>query len=94
VCMAVEDGVSRQVVEATIKGGSALPENLKDIYNYATSVAAHAQIDTASMDRIEARYDKGTLLEFGLCIATAKVFPTVKRALGYTKSCSLVEIEV
>lgn len=94
VRMALEAGVSKKLIEAIIKNNSALPENLKDIYNYAKAVAAHSQIDTALMGRIEARYDKGGLLEFGVCIATAKVFPTVKRALGYTKSCSLIDIKV
>lgn len=94
VRMALEDGVTKQIIEAAINAASNLSENLKDVYYYAKAVAAHAQIETALMDRIKARYDKGMLLEFGLCIATAKVFPTIKRALGYTKSCSLIEIEV
>ena len=29
-----------------------------------------------------------------ICIAAAKVFPTIKRALGYTEACSLIQIEV
>jgi len=94
VRMALEGGVSKSLIEAVIKGGEALPVNLKDVYDFATSVSAHAQIDNDLMERIEARYDKGTLLEFGLNIATAKVFPTIKRALGYTRSCNVVEIEV
>lgn len=51
-------------------------------------------IEAELMDRMVARYDKGALLEFGLGIATAKVFPTIKRAVGNAKSCSLVDIEV
>jgi len=94
VRMALEEGVAKQIIEAAINAASELPENLKDVYYYAKAVAAHAQIETALKDRIKARYDKGMLLELGLCIATAKVFPTIKRALGYTKSCSLIEIEV
>lgn len=94
VRMALEAGVSRPVIEAIVNRGSVLPQNLMDIYDYAKSVAGHALIDSGLMDRIDARYDKGELLEFGLCIATAKVFPTIKRALGYVRSCSLVEIEV
>lgn len=94
VRMALEGGVSKQLIEAAVKGGNSLPENLQYVYLYAKAVAAHAGIDAALMDRIVARYNKGQQLEFGLCIATAKVFPTIKRALGYTKSCKLVQIEV
>jgi alkylhydroperoxidase/carboxymuconolactone decarboxylase family protein YurZ len=94
VRMALEAGVSKALVRAAIKGGNELPEHLKDVYLYAKSVAKHELVDNDLMDRIEVRYDKGSLLEFGICIATAKVFPTIKRAVGYAKACSLIEIEV
>jgi len=94
VRMAFEAGVSKALVRAAIQGGNELPENLKDVCLYAKSVANHELVDNDLMNRIEARYDKGSLLEFGICIATAKVFPTIKRAVGYTKACSLIEIEV
>ena len=94
VRMALEGGFPKPLVEAVLSGGRTLPEMLKDVYDYAKHVAANNIIDFELMDRITDRYDKGALLELGLCVATAKVFPTIKRALGYTKSCSLVEIEV
>jgi len=94
VRMALEAGVPKTLVQAAIQGGRDLPDQLRDVYDYAKSVANHELVDNELMDRIEARFDKGALLEFGLCIATAKVFPTIKRALGYAKTCSLVEIEI
>lgn len=94
VRMALEAGISKDLVRATINGGNGLPTNLKDVYHYAKSVAGHDLVDNDLMARIEACYDKGSLLEFGICIATAKVFPTIKRAVGYTKACSLIKIEV
>lgn len=94
VRMALEAGVSKELVNAAIRGGNALPEKLKDVYRYAQSVANHRLIEKDLMDRIDTRYEKGPLLEFGLCVASAKVFPTIKRAVGYAKSCSLIEIEV
>ena len=94
VRMALEAGVSEKVVETAIEGGVTLSDKLKDVYLYSKSVASHEEIIPDLMERIESRYDKGSLLEFGLCIATAKFFPTVKRALGYTKSCSRVKIEI
>jgi len=94
VRMALEGGASKSIIKAALKGGSTLPDALKDVYDYARYVASNDIVDTKLIDRITSRYDKGSLLEFGICIATAKVFPTIKRALGYTKSCSLIEIEV
>jgi len=94
VRMAQEAGISRHIVEATLKGGAELPVNLQQVYVYAKQVASHAQPDAKLMARIEAQYSKGAILEFGLCIATAKIFPTIKRAMGYTKNCNLIEIQV
>lgn len=94
VRMALEAGVSKDMVRAAINGGNELPEYLRDVYLYAKSVAKHELVDNELMDRIEARYEKGALLEFGICIASGKVFPTIKRAVGYAKSCNLIEIEV
>lgn len=94
VRMALEAGVSKDIVRAAIYGGNGLSQNLKDVYHYAKSVAKHEPIENGLAGRIEARYDKGSLLEFGLCIATGMVFPTIKRAVGYAKACSLIEIEI
>jgi alkylhydroperoxidase family enzyme len=94
VRMATEDGVSTSLVEAILRADNTLPDALKDVYDYAQYVASNDTVDPDLLDRITIRYDKAALLEFGLCIATAKVFPTIKRALGYTRSCSLVNIKV
>jgi len=94
VRMALEADVTKQIVEAVIDGGDKLPQNLHDVYAYATQVADQVTPDVRLMTRIEAQYSKGALMEFGLCIATAKLFPSIKRALGYTKSCSLIKLEV
>jgi alkylhydroperoxidase family enzyme len=93
VRMALENKVSKQVIESVLKGGKGLPEDLHDLYQFAVNVAAHNSTEIGLAERIETRFDKGALLELALCIATAKVFPTIKRTLGYTRSCSLVEIE-
>lgn len=94
VRMAIEGGVSKSIIKAVLNSGRALPDTLKDVYDYAWHVASTDIVDPQLMERITKRYDKGSLLEFGLCIATAKVFPTIKRALGYTRSCNLVAVEV
>lgn len=94
VRMALECGVSSQIIEACIKGGKDLPEDLKDIYHFAAGVAANTLDNIELIDRLESRFDKTAMLELGLCIATAKIFPTIKRTLGYARSCSLVEIEI
>lgn len=94
VRMAREAGVARELIQAAVRGGDALPADLCDVYRYAKNVAANVPIDEDLLDRIEARFDKGALLEFALAIATASVFPVIKRALGQAKACSQINIEV
>ena len=71
-----------------------MPNNLRVIYEFVIKVEARHLIESDLKDRINELFDKGAQLELALCIATAKVFPVIKRVLGYTKSCSLVEIKV
>jgi hypothetical protein len=94
VRMALEAGVDKYLVQAALDGGAALPEDLKAVYRYATSVARNEQLDDELMAWMESRFGKGGLLEFGIAIAAATVFPFIKRAIGYAKSCRLVKIEL
>ncbi|SHF33502.1 hypothetical protein SAMN04487965_1966 [Microbulbifer donghaiensis] len=93
VRMALEAGIEKSIVQACLQGGSRLPENLKDIFDFATSVASYRNIDPLLEQRIDAQLDQRQRIELGVCVATASVYPTIKRAMGYTQSCSLVEIE-
>jgi len=94
VRMALEAGVARELVQAAVRGGDTLPADLQDVYFYAKCIAANVPIAEDLKDRIEARFDKGARLEFGIAIATAGIFPGIKRAIGTAKSCSLIDIEV
>lgn len=94
VRMALENGVSKQVIESVLKGGNDLPEDLRDVYEFALGVAGRTPAINGLKERIQARFGKRELLEMGLCIAAAKVFPTIKRALGYTESCQLVHVKL
>ncbi|QDT99482.1 carboxymuconolactone decarboxylase family protein [Gimesia aquarii] len=94
VRMALENEVSRQLIESVLEGGSGLSDDARDLYDFSVNVASATSVEQALEDRIQARFDKASLLELGLCIASAKVFPTIKRALSYAKSCNLIEIKV
>lgn len=93
VRQALEAGIEKPLVQACLQGGSRLPENLKDVFDFATAVASYRNIDPQLEERIDAQLDKSQRIELGVCVATASVYPTIKRAMGYTQSCSLVEIE-
>ncbi|QDV18553.1 hypothetical protein Pan153_32120 [Gimesia panareensis] len=94
VRFAREADVPREIVEAVLQGGSGLSADQRDLYDFAVQVASSSDLEPGLQQRIQDRFDRGQLLELGLCIATAKVFPTIKRAAGYLTSCRLMEIEV
>ncbi|MFD1216724.1 MULTISPECIES: hypothetical protein [Microbulbifer] len=93
VRMALEAGLDKALVKACIEGGSRLPENLKDIFDFASAVASYRAIDPQLDARIDQQLDKAQRIELGVCVATAAVYPTIKRALGIAQRCSLMEIE-
>lgn len=93
VKMAQEAGVSRQIVKACLENGVGLNEALIDLYEFSRLVAKAQVLDARLEQRIAQRYSHEELLELGIAIASAKVFPTIKRAIGYTKSCSLIQVE-
>lgn len=94
VRFALESHVAREIIEAVLQGGDGLSEELRDLYDFAVQVASSRELDPALEQRIQSRFNRGALLELGIAIASAKVFPTIKRAAGYANSCRLIEIQV
>ncbi|MCO7226676.1 hypothetical protein [Pleionea sp. CnH1-48] len=88
--MAAEAGVDAQIIQMAVGGGSELPSILRDVFYYAQAISENKILDPDLKQRIDDQFDKGQRLELGLCVASAKVFPTIKRSLGLTQSCSLM----
>ena len=72
----------------------SLPEELRDAYCFAEAVLTSNGEEDAWRERIRLRYGDEGLIEMALAIATCRVFPTIKRALGYAVSCSAVAVRV
>lgn len=94
VRMAREQEVGVDLIQSTLAGGKQLPEHLQAVFHYAQQVAGQGNVDADLMQQIQNRYSRGQLLEMGLCIASAKVFPTIKRAINEKPSCALIKVEV
>jgi len=50
--------------------------------------------DDVLREKIRQHFGEAGLVELALAITSCRVFPTTKRALGYAKRCSLVQIDV
>jgi alkylhydroperoxidase family enzyme len=71
-----------------------LPPDLRDVYHFAAEVVKATYMEEEYRGRLRERYGEEGLIELALAIASARVFPVTKRALGYALSCSKVEVRV
>ncbi|MCP5117731.1 MAG: hypothetical protein GY953_43470 [bacterium] len=92
---AKKSGVSRELLGAVLaRRPEDLPTNLADIYRFAEGVVQTTPEADVYRERVRSAYGEVVLVELALAMASARVFPVTKRALGYAKSCALVEVEV
>lgn len=95
VDMAIEAGVDKEIIkEVVFNNGENLPTELKEVYDFALLVGNNEEIDSSFYDKINTKYSKGIMTEIALAIASAKVFPTVKRVMNDFHSCSVIQIKV
>jgi alkylhydroperoxidase family enzyme len=95
VNLAKADGVPADVLRAVLdRRVNDLPEPLRDVYRFAEAVVEVSGEEEPYRARLRQVFGEAALCELALAIATCRLFPTVKRALGYATSCSLVQAEV
>lgn len=88
--MGREAGVPNAIMRGALHGGKGLsPEHL-EIHQFARAVTMNEDMDPDLLPRLEARWGREVMAELGLAIVGARIYPTMKRALGYAKSCSLI----
>lgn len=95
VNLARKDGMSADLIAAVLeRRPEDLPGPLADVYRFTEAVVEATGQDEAYRDRLRARYGEEGLVELAFAMATCRVFPITKRALGYAASCAQVEIRV
>ena len=92
--MARRDGVPDNVLRALIAGHpDELLDEARDVYLFTDAVVnADEEIAAPLREQLRARLGEEALVELSFAIAAARVFPTIKRGLGYAASCALVEL--
>jgi hypothetical protein len=88
--MGREAGVPDAIMRGALHGGKGLsPEHL-EIHEFARAVTTNEEMDPEMLPRLEAHWGREVMAELGLAIVGARIYPTIKRALGHAKSCSLI----
>lgn len=93
VRMALESGVPKDVVRGAVSGGDGLDERLKEVHDFALDVAGNAPLAIERVEHLKATHGEAALVELALAIASARIFPTLKRALGHGQSCSTISYD-
>lgn len=89
VNVALDGGMEPQTVRAVLsRDYPNLPKSLSLVVKFADGVLARDGSEEAARHEIETRFGTTVLAELALAIAGARVFPTVKRGLGFAVSCS------
>jgi len=95
VNLARSDGVPVDMIHAVLNEDvEALPGDLADVYRFAVAVVTATGGEDALRERLRYRYGEDGLVELALALAAARVFPIIKRTLGYARSCAMVKVEV
>lgn len=95
VNVAKKSGVPGDVLRAVIdRRPDDLPPDAALAYRFAEAVLASSGEEDGLREQVRTRFGERGLVELSLAIASAHVFPLVKRALGYATSCSRVEVRV
>jgi len=95
VNLARKDGVPTEVLRAVIdRAPERLAAPLAEAWRFADAVCRADGSEGPWRDALRARHGDEALIELSLAVATARVFPTVKRGMGHAVSCALVKVEL
>ena len=91
VTMAQRDGVPAHTIAAVIHGDdSALPRDVSLGVSFTRSSLAHDPAADALREQIIATWGKRAVISLAFAMASARLFPTVKYALGFGHACRRV----
>jgi alkylhydroperoxidase family enzyme len=95
VNLARQQGVSVETIRAVLdQRVDTLSPELGDVYRFASAVVGATGEEQELRERLRTRYGNEGLVELALAVASARVFPIVKRVLGYATRCALVDVKV
>jgi hypothetical protein len=92
--MALRDGVDGKVLAAVLsKDDAQLPEQVLLTVKFARASLAHDIAADELRDEIVKRWGKRALISLGFAIVSARIYPTLKYALGHGKTCTRVVVD-
>lgn len=93
VNLAVQDGMKRDWLDAVLRRApEELPPHLHDVYRFAESILDGDPAQMELREDLRKLYGDEGLVELSFAISGARIFPAIKKTLGFAVSCSRVEV--
>jgi hypothetical protein len=93
VTLALREKVAPAVISAVLRGDdAAMPDDVRLAVQFARASLAHSPDADDLRDAIVAKWGKRALVSIAFALTSARVYPTVKYALGFGKTCQRVEV--
>src|SRR3569623_285780 len=95
VNLAAKAGIERRHIKAALEHRlTDLPPDLKLGYCFGRVVSENDPMLLEKGAAVEARFGRKALVDLSLTIAMARIKPTVKRALGHSRTCAEAKVSV
>ncbi len=91
VAMALRDGVAPRTLSTILAGTPETPEVVLAVA-FAKASLAHAPEADALRDEISRRWGPRALVSLAFALSGARIYPTIKYALGFGKACQKVVV--
>jgi len=93
VAMALRAGVAPATIAAVVRGDDdALPEDVRLGVRFARAALAHSPDADEPRDEIVRRWGRRALISLAFAMTSARVYPSVKYALGHGRACQRVDV--
>jgi hypothetical protein len=94
VTMAERAGVSPAVLRAVLTDNEdAMPPDVALVWRFTRATLAHDAAADACRDAIVQRWGRRALVSVAFAITAARIYPTLKYALGHGKACMRVVVQ-
>ena len=93
--LALRAGIDKAMVKAALEHRySDLPTDLKLGFCFGRVVSENDPMLLEKGQALEARFGRKALVDLALVVALARFYPTVKRALGHSRTCAEAKVTV
>jgi alkylhydroperoxidase family enzyme len=94
IAMAEQQGVRPEILRAVLKDDeAAMPEEVALAWRFTRATLAHDSAADGYREEIVRRWGPRAVVTLAFAITTARMYPTVKYAMGHGRICSRVVVD-